>query len=515
MTCQRSSLLIACILASAAAAVEPRPLRVGAKNFTEQHILGELIAQLIERHTALPVERRFDLGGTGVCHAALSAGQLDIYVEYTGTALLEILKLPRLQDRDAVFRTVARAYRERFDAVWLPPLGFSNTYALTVRRSDAQARGWKRVSDLVEAASDLTAGLTSEFIERPDGYPGLRAAYGIRFGAIHDLDPGLMYAALAEGQVDLICAFSTDGRIIAYNLTPLSDNKNFFPPYDAAPIVAGNALRDFPEIADVLASLAGTIDTVQMQKLNFEVDERKRAPRDVAREWLDRRAGTPAGATEVLPAGDAEPAGFLRLAVHRRQELKIKTFEHLGLTGMATFLAILIGVPAGMFIHQHRRLAPAALAVTEIVQTVPSLAMLAFLFAVYGVLGAVPAITALVLYSLLPILLNTFTGLGNTPPEAREAAQGLGMSRFQQLRLVEFPLALPVIVAGIRTACVWTVGIATLSTYIGAGGLGDFISRGLARNDPALTLLGAVPAALIAVVLSLLIRALERRLKRW
>ena len=188
---------------------------VGSKNFTEQEILGELVAQLIEKHTDLKVERRFGLGGTGICHSALLAGELDIYVEYTGTALLDVLNRRPNNHPDVVFREVADAYREQFDLQWLPPIGFNNTYTITVRGEVAEEHGWQRVSDLIDVASELSAGFTSEFMVRPDGYPGLRKAYGIEFDATMDLDPGLMYTALADGQVDAICAFSTDGRIVA------------------------------------------------------------------------------------------------------------------------------------------------------------------------------------------------------------------------------------------------------------------------------------------------------------
>jgi len=218
-----------------------------------------------------------------------------------------------------------------------------------------------------------------------------------------------------------------------------------------------------------------------------------------------------AGATTPQTDG---VVGFWATVATRRAELWQKVLEHLGLTALAMAIAILIGVPTGILIHRHRAALPLVLGATEIVQTIPSLAMLAFLFAVYGILGMTPAVTALVLYALLPIVVNTFTGLKELSPEIIEAADGVGMSGRQRLWRVELPLALPMIVAGIRTSTVWTIGIATLSTYIGAGGLGDFISRGLARNDPRLTLLGAVPAAMMAVVLSLGIRLVERRLRK-
>ncbi len=509
-------LLLAGVCCTALARTVPAAdvVRIGSKNFTEQEILGELVAQRIEQCTDLRVDRKFGLGGTGVCHAALVAGELDIYVEYTGTALLNVLKREVRTDADEVYRIVAKAYRERFQLEWLPPMGFNNTYAVTVRAAHAGAQGWQAISDLADVAGQLSAGFTAEFMERPDGYPGLRRAYAFDFGRTADLDPGLMYQAVADGQVDVICAFATDGRIAAYNLKVLHDDRSFFPPYDAAPVIRHALLDDHPEIRDVLAVLAGTIDDRTMRRLNHAVDELRRTPAEVARHWIESRAaGSPyrtAGPAEVSTGGTV---GVWAMVAARRAELWQKTLEHFSLTALAMVIAISIGVPTGILIHRHRAAVPFVLGATEVMQTIPSLAMLAFLFAVYGMLGATPAVTALVLYALLPIVVNTFTGLKELSPEIIEAAHGVGMSGGQRLWMVELPLALPIIVAGIRTSTVWTVGIATLSTYIGAGGLGDFISRGLARNDPHLTLLGAVPAAVMAVILSSAIRLIERHLR--
>lgn len=509
------ALAVVCCAAVPSAAQAADTVRIGSKNFTEQEILAELVAQLIERHTDLRVERTFGLGGTGVCHAALVAGELDIYVEYTGTALLNVLKHEVRTNADDVYQIVAKAYRERFELEWLPPMGFNNTYAITVRATHAAEQGWRGISDLGNVADRLSAGFTAEFMERPDGYPGLRRTYGFDFGRTADLDPGLMYKALADGQVDVICAFATDGRIAAYNLRVLPDDRSFFPPYDAAPVIRIALLRAHPEVRDALASLAGTISDQAMRRLNYAVDEQRKTPSSVASEWIESRAvgiqQSTAGATPPQAGGGV---GFWATVATRRAELWLKVLEHLGLSAFAMAIAILIGVPTGILIHRHRAALPLVLGATEIVQTIPSLAMLAFLFAVYGILGMTPAVTALVLYALLPIVVNTFTGLKELSPEIIEAADGVGMSGRQRLWMVELPLALPMIVAGIRTSTVWTVGIATLSTYIGAGGLGDFISRGLARNDARLTLLGALPAAMMAVVLSLGIRLVERCLRK-
>jgi len=513
----RRVLLATCVVLSigaTAAAQEPTVVRVGCKNFTEQEILGELVAQLIERHTGLTVERRFGLGGTDICHAALVAGQLDMYVEYTGTALLNVLGESVINDSDRAFRVVASKYREQFDLEWLPPIGFDNTYAIAVRGDDADANGWTSISDLAIAADDLKAGFTSEFMERPDGYPGLRRAYELVFGGAVDLDPGLMYQALADGEVDLICAFATDGRIDEYNLRVLDDNRQFFPPYDAAPVVRSDVLRENPEVRDALVALARALADDDMRRLNFAVDVLKREPREVARQWLDGRTVGESVASEDWDGITADDRGLVGLFVYRRVEVLQKTGEHLLLTLLGVLIAMGLGVPTGIMIHRVTPARGPVLALTEVVQTIPSLAMLAFLFAIYGLLGATPAVTALVLYALLPIVLNTFTGLREVPAEVLEAADGVGMSSGQRLRLVEIPLAAPVMIAGIRTATVLTVGIATLCTYIGAGGLGDFIARGLARNDPRLTLLGAIPAATMAVALSLVIRWIERAVKR-
>ncbi|MFW5653599.1 MAG: glycine betaine ABC transporter substrate-binding protein [Planctomycetota bacterium] len=502
-------------------------VRVGGKNFTEQEILGELIAQLLELHTDLQVERRLVLGGTDICHSALVSGELDIYVEYTGTALLNVLQQEVINEPDLAWQVVARAYIDQFDLEWLPPIGFNNTYAMAVRSADAEANEWVTIGDLAGDAADLSGGFPPEFIERPDGLPGLVDVYGLDLGRVIDLDPGLMYQAVAEDQVDIISAFATDGRIEAFDLFVLEDDKRFFPPYDAAPIVRRDLLEAHPEVRFALASVAGTISDDEMRQMNYAVDVAGRTPAEVAREWIATRIGLTADAedeaiaemmAEVEAAAEraetGERSGIFSLFRERFSEVMLKTRQHLVLTAWGTGLAILIGIPLGVFIHRTAPARGPVLAMTEVVQTIPSLAMLAFLFAIWGLLGAAPAVSALVLYALLPIVLNTFTGLRGVEPQIIEAADGIGMSNRQRLFMVELPLAAPVIIAGIRAATVLTVGIATLSTYIGAGGLGDFIARGLARNDPRLTMLGAIPAAIMAVVLSLLIRFAESRFKR-
>jgi glycine betaine/choline ABC-type transport system substrate-binding protein len=277
-----------------AAAAKAGTVRVGSKNFTEQLILGEIMAQLIERQTDLNVIRKFDLGGTMICHGALVSGGIDLYPEYTGTALTAVLEADMIPDPEGAYAFVARAYHRRFNLRWLQPFGFNNTYAITVRNRDAEAMGLRTISDLAPLAARLRAGWTFEFSERPDGYPGLRGCYGFEFGRVIDLESSFMYEALARDEVDVISAFATDGRIAEYGLVPLEDDLGFFPPYLAAPVIRAAVVDQHPELASTLNQLAGRLSTERMQTLNLEVDQHKRSPHDVASQFLDRlqRAGT-------------------------------------------------------------------------------------------------------------------------------------------------------------------------------------------------------------------------------
>jgi glycine betaine/choline ABC-type transport system substrate-binding protein len=269
-------------------------IRIGSKNFSEQFILAEIMAQLIENRTPLKVKRIFNLGGTMICHNALMNGKIDLYPEYTGTGLTAILQQDVIVDPDEAYKIVSRKYRDAYQLKWLKPFGFNNTYALAVRGSDARKKGWTTISDLVSTGSKLKAGFTAEFIERSDGYPGLKKKYDLSFQSVKDMDPGLMYRAIAEKEVDVISAFATDGRIKAYNLFPLEDDSLFFPPYYAAPVVRLDIVKKYPDVEKVLHLIAGLIDNSTMQQLNYAVDVKKQSPEEVARKYL-RKAGLISG----------------------------------------------------------------------------------------------------------------------------------------------------------------------------------------------------------------------------
>jgi len=259
---------------------------VGSKNFTEQIILAELLAQQIEAHTGLQVDRKLNLGGTLICHRAMLAGQMDVYAEYTGTALAAVLGEPSSKDPEMVYRTVRDAYRDRFGFDVGPPLGFNNTFAIVVRSEDAQKFKLRTISDLVPHAPQWRAGFGYEFMERSDGYPGLARAYGIKFAAAPSImDLGLLYRALKERQVDVVAGSSTDGLIIALGMVILEDDRHFFPPYQAVTILRGGALREHPELRGALDVLGGKISDDEMRHMNYAVDAQQRDPAAVAREF--------------------------------------------------------------------------------------------------------------------------------------------------------------------------------------------------------------------------------------
>jgi osmoprotectant transport system substrate-binding protein len=262
---------------------------VGAKNFTESDLLAEIAAQQIERRTGLHVERKLHLGGTFVCHEALLAGQIDLYVEYTGTAYTAVLKHAPGASADSIARAVAEEYRSRWDLHWLAPFGFDNTFAIAVRQADAQRDGLRAISDLARLAPTWKAGFGYEFLNREDGFPGLARMYGLRFAAPPTaMDLGLTYRALADGKVDVIAGNSTDGQLDALHLVALADDRHYFPPYQAAPVVRGALLQRHPEVQRALAELAGKIDAAAMRRLNAEADIEHRDLPAIARDWLAR-----------------------------------------------------------------------------------------------------------------------------------------------------------------------------------------------------------------------------------
>lgn len=490
------------------APASPKTVTVASKLFPESRILAEIMSQLLEEHADLKVVRKQGLGGTMVCFQALQQGDVDIYPEYTGTGLVTILNEdPAAADPLRTFLQVSQEFQKRYNLVWLSPFGFNNTYALALRKDVAEELGLQTISDLKPYQESLRVAVSHEFLSRPDGFPGLQKTYGLNFSNIKGMEHSLAYQAVASGKVDLIDAYSTDGELERYDLTLLVDDRSLFPPYHGAAIVRAELLEEHPEVRDALESLAWLLDDEAMRRLNFSLQEEKKPLPEVARDFLlqaqllgEQGASAP-GALETSAFG-----GSLRETVRLMG-------EHLNLVGLSLGLAIIVGVPLGILITRYQHISQAVLSVAGIIQTIPSIALLAFFIAIPGLgLGLRSAVLALFLYALLPIVRNTYTGILQVDSKLLEAARGIGLTQREILRIVELPLATPTIMAGIRTSAVINIGVATLAAFIGAGGLGDPIVTGLQLNDPHLILSGAVPAALLAIVVDKSLGLLESRL---
>ena len=486
-----------------------RPVIVASKPFGESFLLAEMFAQLLEAR-GFRVDRRMGLGATEIAFTALRRNAIDVYPEYTGTGLLAILGQRPSSDPGQVYQQVSREFRRRYGVRWLPPLGFQNTYAIAVRRETAQKLGLGSLSDLPRVGKTLTAGLTADFIGRPDGLPGLQKAYGIHFRAVHALLPAVKYRALASGDVDIIDGYSTDGFIARYDLVILKDDKRFFPPYEAAAMVSPALQRDLPAAAGVLTELSGLLTEEVMRRMNqrIEVDGIPIARVAAGQLMSLGLLRQPTGRTETTSA-DGPSEGLLSYLWDQRGTIVSLTLRHLLLVGVSLLAAIAVALPLGLALERGRRAAETVIRGVGVLQTLPSIALLAFMIPLLGI-GVVPALVALFLYSLYPILRNTYTGVRDAAPAAVSAASAVGMTPRQVLGYVRLPLAAPTIMAGIRTAAVINVGTATLAAFIGAGGLGDPIAAGLALSDTRMILSGALPAAVLALLVDGVLGLCER-----
>jgi len=504
--------LPAAVPAQTAPPAAARPVVVASKPFGESYLLAEMFAQVMEAR-GIGVQRRFGLGATEIAFGALRTGAIDVYPEYTGTGLTAILHQQPQGDARAVFGRVSRDFEARWGVHWLPPLGFENTYAIAVRRETARRYGLRTLSDLARAAPQLTAGFTPDFIGRPDGLPGLAKAYGLKPRAVRSLVQAVKYRALAEGAVDVVDGYSTDGLLAKYDLVVLEDDRAFFPPYEAAAMVGPRLWRDSPAAIAALSRLSGRLDVAKMRELNRRVEVDGRPVAVVAREAL-AEMGILASA-RVVGVDNAYPhdQSFAEFMWARRGELLADTLRHLLLVLVSLLAAVAVAVPIGVMLERARpSAAEGAIRGAGVLQTIPSIALLAFMIPLLGI-GIVPALVALWLYSLYPILRNTYSGVRDADASATEAARALGMSPRQVLRHVRLPLAAPSIMAGIRTAAVIDVGTATLAAFIGAGGLGDPIVAGLALTDSRMILSGAIPAALLALLVDAALGVAERAVR--
>jgi len=453
--------LLALLALATACGAAAEPLKVGSKRFTESYILGEIIARTASG------EHKRGLGNTGIVFAALKSGSIDVYPEYTGTIAREILKLGGNPDLAAINRALATQGL----AAGIP-LGFNNGYALAVREDS----GLRTLSDLVRRP-ELKLGLSQEFIGRADGWPGLKAAYGLPQQPT-GLDHGLGYEAIAAGRIDAMDIYTTDAKIERYRLRVLEDDRKYFPRYDAVLLYR----RDAP--IEALQQLEGKIGEKDMIRMNAAAELEGKSFAQAAALFFGDDPGRRKSFLDLLFGPD-----FWRL-----------TGQHLLLVFVSLAASVAAGVPLGIVAARLPRAGQLVLGAVGVIQTIPSLALLAFLIAIVGTIGLVPALIALFLYALLPIVRNTHTGIVQGARGLVHAGRALGMRDAQILRRIELPLALPSILAGIKTSAVINVGTATIAAFIGAGGYGERIAAGLALNDNAMLLAGAIPAAVLALV---------------
>ena len=452
--------------------VAAAPVRVGSKQFTESVILGEIVRQSLEREGISAVHER-ELGGTRVVFEALAQGQIDVYPEYTGTIAQELVPGRPLEEglRERGLRMTA-------------PLGFEDTYAIGVARHVAGRLGLRTLSDLAHHP-ELRFGLSNEFLQRADGWPRLRAVYGLSDAQVRGLQHDLAYRALRDGAIDATDLYSTDAEIRALDLAVLEDDRRAFPDYRAV-LLYREGLT--PAAAQALSRLAGAIRAGAMIAMNARARLDHVSEAEIAAQFLD------------APAARAQrwPARVLQ-----------RTVEHLVLVAISLGAAIVCAIPLGILAARRKRAGQLVLGAAGLIQTIPSLALLVLMIPLLGI-GTRPAIAALFLYGLLPIVRSTHAGLLGIAPELRETGEALGLTPWARLRLVELPLASRSILSGVQTSAVIAVGTATLGALIGAGGYGQPILTGIRLADTAIILEGAIPAAALALAVQGLFGVAER-----
>ncbi|MBT5366428.1 MAG: ABC transporter permease subunit [Nitrospinaceae bacterium] len=449
---------------------------VASKTFTESVVLGELLSALI-RDSGAASRRRRELGGTRILWSALLSGEIDVYPEYTGTISQEILAGENLKTEPEV-----RAALKKRGVLMSRPLGFNNTYAMGMKKETAGRLGIRTISDL-RKHPELKFGFSNEFMDRGDGWPSLKARYRLPQLSVRGLDHNLAYRALEGGDIHLIDLYATDADIKYYDLFTLGDDLNFFPRYDAVILYRADLKKRAPKAVRSFLRLGGRIGEGPMIRMNARAKIDKVAESRVASEFLADAFGVVSKSRVISP--------WRRLMRNAR--------DHLYLVVISLLAAILVSIPLGIWAARSPLAGQVILGVVGIIQTIPSLALLVFMIPLLGI-GGPPAMMALFLYSLLPIVRNTYAGLHDIPVGLRESAEALGLPVRARLRLVELPLASRAILAGVKTSAVINVGTATLGALIGAGGFGQPILTGIRLDDVGLILEGAVPAAGLALL---------------
>jgi len=461
-------------------------IKIASKTFTENVILGELTAHLVNQAGYHTVHQP-GLGGTQVLWNALLRGEIDIYPEYTGTIRQEMFARSELN----TFEDLRQRLLEK-NILVSKPIGFNNTYAIGMKKAVAAKYQLRKISDLQNYPT-LKLGFGNEFMARQDGWKNLRQHYQLPQTNVRGLEHDLAYRGLESGAIDITDAYTTDAEIAYYDLQILEDDKQYFPKYHAVLLYRADLLERAPKVITALQKLEGNISDAEMITMNARTKLDKISESRVAADFLTEKFG--------ISSTVIEETVLSRLYKH--------TIEHLILVALSMFAAIVVSIPLGILAAKYTRMGQVILGSVGMIQTIPSLALLVFMIPLLGI-GNAPAIAALFLYSLLPIVRNTYTGLHNISPQIRESAEALGLSAWARLRLVELPLASRSIFAGIKTSAIINIGFATLGALIGAGGYGQPILTGIRLDDMGLILQGAIPAAVLALLVQGLFELAEK-----
>lgn len=453
-----------------------KEIRVGSKKFTESVILGEIISQVISAE-GISVIHKKQLGGTRILWNALLTGDIDLYADYSGTLINEILANYNIQNNEELLNILSEKGIGISD-----PLGFNNTYALGMLKPNVSRLNITKISDL-KKYPDLKIAFTNEFMDRSDGWPGLRMTYQFPQTDVKGVDHDIAYRALEQGSVDVIDLYSTDAEIKYYDLFVLEDDLSYFPEYKAVVLYNLNSVKNNKMIIKKIRLLEGAISEKEMISMNAIVKINGLEESVAASEYIEEKFSI----KRVV-----ESTGFW-------SRLLKNSADHINLVVISLLLAIIISIPLGIIAYYHKSLGKIIISSSGIIQTIPSLALLVFMIPLFGI-GDLPAIAALFLYSLLPIIRNTFLGLKQIPSHMIESAKVLGLPGSYILRKIFLPLASSSILAGIKTSAVINVGVATLGALIGAGGYGQPILTGIRLDNIELILEGAVPAAILALL---------------
>lgn len=463
-----------------------KEIKVGSKKFTESVILGEIISQLAASEGA-EIEYKKELGGTRILWNALLNGDIDIYPEYTGTITQEILSNNNITDQQKLPEELAQ-----YNIVISKPLGFNNAYAIGMKKENADKLGINTISDL-KNHPDLKFGFNNEFLNRGDGWPSLQSAYNLPQQNVTGLDHDLAYRGLESGYIDAIDLYSTDAEISYYDLKVLKDDKKHFEDYFAVLLYRKDLEAKNPEALSTILKLEHHIPEQKMVQMNTASKIDGLSDSIIASNYLKETLSI-----KTKPKKET----FL-------SRLYRNTLQHLFLVVISLSAAIIVSIPLGIFAYKNQKVGHLVLSIVGIIQTLPSLALLVFMIPFFGI-GAVPAIVALFLYSLLPIVRSTYTGLKDISRDIQESAEALGLTHFARLRLIEIPIASRSILSGIKTSAVINVGTATLGALIGAGGYGQPILTGIRLDNVGLILEGAIPAAVMALLVQWLFDLSER-----